>query len=84
MEDFEKYNTMTKVEFHEFLGRLSELMFEGEAPLVKKIARILDLLLPKFAGTDLVLPDLDRAIDTDSDCDDDLVSAMKAKIIEEN
>ena len=82
MAGFASYNTMTKAEFYEFVGRLAELMFEGDMPLVKKIARLLDALLQKFAGTGIIFPDLGRAIDTDSDCDDDLVSTLKEEILD--
>ena len=37
MEDFDRYDRMVHVEFIEFLSRASELMFEGNQPLVQKL-----------------------------------------------
>ena len=42
MVEFDNYNNMKKVEFYEFIGRMSELLYPGEyTPLVKKIERLL-------------------------------------------
>ena len=56
MESFDNYNIMKKCEFHEFLGRLAELLFKEDeidqsgtqTPLIKKLFRLLTILFEKF------------------------------------
>jgi hypothetical protein len=47
MAEFEKYNIMTKVEFYEFICRISHLICQKlSMPLSQKIEKILTILLP--------------------------------------
>lgn len=48
MEDFDEYNNLRKFEFHEFLGRLSYLLYDENRPLHKKIEDLLGQLLGEF------------------------------------
>lgn len=72
MEDFEKYNQMKKGEFYEFLARLSDALYrDSDLPLVKKLEKLLCLLLFVVLKKEIVIPDLDDDIESQSDCEDD-------------
>lgn len=79
MEDFDSYNMLKRGEFHEFIGRLAYLLYtkgddaESKLPLVKKIEKLLGLLLRRYTGKDVQLPELDNDIPSDSDYEDDVV-----------
>ena len=81
MEDFDNYNSLKKVEFYEFIGRISELLFPGDLPLFRKIGRLLGILLEKFTEHELKKPMLDADVDTDSDYADDIVQEIKTQIL---
>lgn len=50
MEDFDEYNVLRKFEFHEFLGRLSYLLYDEQRPLHKKIEDLLGILLGEYTS----------------------------------
>ena len=80
MEDFDNYENLTRVEFYEFLGRAAELLYEDEdedVPLVKKLGRFLTILIEKFTSSQMVFPDLEKEIDTESDDEDEMVQKVK-------
>ena len=78
MEDFDKYNNMKKCEFYEFLGRMAHYLFqEGDTPdddlpLEKKLEELLKVLLKQF-NIEIVFPDFEKDLESDSDQEDDWV-----------
>lgn len=48
MEEYDNYFNLTVAEFHEFLGRLAELIYEVDTPLVEKLTWLLDKVLKTF------------------------------------
>lgn len=81
MGDFDNYNKMKHVEFLEFLGRLAELNYDGEQPLVVKLERLLEMLFSKIISMKVTYPDDEADIETDSDCVDDQVDEFKEQIL---
>ena len=71
MDEFEKYNKMLNVEFYEFLGRISELLYHG-MPLEQKLENMLTILLP-LAGYEYKKVNLDGDLESESDYDDDII-----------
>ena len=74
MDEFEKYNKMLHVEFYEFLGRISELLYQG-MPLEQKLENMLKILLP-LAGYEYRKVNLDGDLESDSDYDDDIIDEI--------
>jgi len=74
MAEFDNYNHMKKVEMYEFFGRMSELFYPGEyTPLNKKIERLLAQVIQVICKGEIVIPSNDDGIESESDCEDDLV-----------
>jgi len=70
MADFDRYNQMTQTEFYEFIGRCAAQAYAENAPLAKKIERILAYLLP-LVKAEFIAPGQDEHIDSDSDYEED-------------
>lgn len=84
MEDFEDYHNLKRVEFIEFLARAAEMLFTAHQPLVFKLEWLLSDLLTRFVPNQpFVLPDANEQEESDSDCDDDVVSEIKEEILTE-
>ena len=77
MEDFDKYQQLKRVEFLEFIGRLAAMLYPSEQlPLVKKIEKLLGPLIQAILKVEMMLPDNDDGIESESDCEDDLVEEV--------
>jgi hypothetical protein len=53
MEDFDRYQQLTKGEFYELLGRLAHFLFPADEygehyPLVRKLEQLIQLILSKL------------------------------------
>ena len=80
MEDFDQYNIMKRVEFLEFIARMAVLINPSKIPLVKKIEQLLGKLL-EVVGKNLIYPNLEDGVSSESDCEDDLVSGLTYNLI---
>lgn len=47
-----------------------------DVPLVKKIERILGPLLQIVAFTEMIIPDIEDGVQSESDCEDDIVDQI--------
>lgn len=81
MEEFDNYFNLTVCEFYEFLGRLAELIYEVDTPLVEKLTWLLDKILKRFTKEKLQFRSKEGDLETDSDCEDDVVEELKHKIL---
>ena len=81
MDDFLLYNDLKLFEFYEFLIRLAHLLFSADDygrgyPLIKKLQQLLQALLQTITNTNLLLPELDMDVESDSDYEDDMIEAI--------
>ena len=83
MDDFDEYNMLRKFEFHEFLGRLSYLLYDEQRPLHKKIEDLLAILLGDYTSQQLKIPNPADDIESDSDYEDDVVDNIMSGLIEQ-
>ena len=70
MADFDRYNQMPFTEFYEFIGRCAAQAYVENAPLAKKIERILTYLLP-LVKAEYIAPGQDEHVESDSDYEED-------------
>ena len=83
MADFDDYHDLKFVEFIEFLARAADLLFATMyQPLVFKLEWLLSNLLTRFVPKHaLIVPDASEQEESDSDCDDDVVSEIREEIL---
>ena len=71
---------MKRVEFLEFIGRFSELLYaQVKQPLVRKIEMFLRPLLKAVVNKTMNLPENDDGVESESDYEDDLVDEIIAE-----
>ena len=83
MEDNDRYNKMKKCEFNEFLCRMAWLIYneDEDQPLIRRLEKLLKQLFSGvLKGKELLIPNFDDGIDSESDCDDDTVNSIIVKL----